>query len=129
MTETELKETLADLLEYETAEERQKEKLRRSLRISKGIQKNESKAQIINSCRNLNHGAGYFSDVTCYDGNRYVCTPLLHSGIYIQYPRDSKRPSLLKKQTSTAVRRCREDIPLKGNSYRRLVDRWGYDDF
>ncbi len=129
MTETELNEALATLPVYETAQERREEKMRRSLRIDRTIQKNESKAQLILNCHKFKPGMGYFNDIACYNPDALVRGSFLHSGAYIQYPGDSQWPNLLKKYTNRALRRCREDIPRKGNFYRRLIERWGYADY
>ena len=49
--------------------------------------------------------------------------PLLHSGYYIKYPRSSKKKKRLKRLTGKRCRRERS-LPLKGNQYRRVLNRW-----
>ena len=44
-------------------------------------------------------------------------------GTYIVYPKNSKYQKSLKKMTSKK-NRCKFDLPLKGNQYRRTVDFW-----
>ena len=44
-------------------------------------------------------------------------------GKYIKYPRNSKAPQYLKRQTWHRVRRC-ESLPPKGNHYRKIFDFW-----
>lgn len=129
MAGTRLNGATAALPEYGTAIERREEKARRSLRINKKIQKNDSRAQRILSCHKQKPGMGYFSDISRYGPGALVRGSLLHSGAHIQYPGNSKWPALLKRDTNRAVRRYRDDIPRKGNFYRRFVERWDYADY
>ncbi len=129
MTDTKLKEALAALPVYEAAKERQEEKIRKSQRIGRKIQKNEARAHLIINCHKIKPGMGYLSDTSWHHYGHPVCRPFLHSGTHIQFPRESTWSALLKKETNRTMRRCREDVPRKGNFYRRLVERWYYTDY
>ena len=48
---------------------------------------------------------------------------LLHSGKYIKYPKNSNCQRWMKQETSRKFRNC-QDLPRKGNHYRRLFDYW-----
>ena len=48
---------------------------------------------------------------------------LLHSGKYIKYPKNSNCQRWMKRETSRKFRNC-QDLPRKGNYYRRLFDYW-----
>lgn len=46
-------------------------------------------------------------------------------GKYIKYPHDSEMRSYFKKYSNRKVRRAKyDDIPMKGNGYRRQFDYW-----
>lgn len=48
---------------------------------------------------------------------------LYHSGKYIKYPKNSNCQRWIKRETSKRSRNC-EQVPWKGNYYRRLFDYW-----
>lgn len=72
--------------------------------------------RIINYGR-YNPNAGY---IDCgFDGKT-----LLHSGKHIKYPKNSNRQKDAKRMSGRKARRC-EEVPVKGNYYRRLFAyRW-----
>ncbi len=129
MTGSELDEALAALPVYETTGEWQREKTRRRLRIDRKIQRNQSRARLISNCGGYKPGRGYFSDDSMYGSGSAARGPILHSGVYIRYPGRSKMRNRLINDTNRALRRCREDVPARGNHYRRLIERWWYVDY
>ena len=114
MTETELSERIAELLN-ESGATHQKEKCRRRNRRINKICKNDALLQIINYGGYAPH-RGYID--WGFDGRT-----LLHTGKYIKYPKNSNCQKWMKRETGRRVRNCR-DIPTKGNYYRRLFDYW-----
>ena len=102
MTESELREKIAGLVENESSEAHLRSKNRRRLRRVRDIQKSDGLLHIINYG---NH-----------DGRT-----LLHTGKYIKYPKNSRSQSWIKLETSRRIRSCR-NAPAKGNFYRRLFD-------
>ena len=47
----------------------------------------------------------------------------LPAGKYIKYPKNSNCQRWIKRETSRRFRNC-EELPRKGNYYRRLFDYW-----
>lgn len=114
MTETELSEKLAELLN-DSATMHQMEKGRRRIRRRIRVQKNDERLHILNYGGYAPH-RGY---VECgFQGKT-----LLHTGKYIKYPKNSNCQKWIKRETSRRIRNCR-DVPVKGNFYRRLFDYW-----
>ena len=115
MTESELREKIAGLVENESSESHLRSKNRRRLRRVRDIQKSDRLLHIINYGNHATH-RGY---IDCgFDGRM-----LLHTGKYIKYPKNSNRQRLCKKASNARVRRYM-DLPCKGNSYRRVFDYW-----
>ena len=114
MTENELSERIAEILN-ELDSTHQKEKCRRRNRRINKIRKNDALLQIINYGGYAPH-RGYID--WGFDGRT-----LLHTGKYIKYPKNSNCQKWMKRETGRRVRNCR-DIPAKGNYYRRLFDYW-----
>lgn len=115
MTETEMNEKIAVLLENDTAKEHQKRKARRRLQRIWQRQRNDRLLRI------LDHG-GYAPHRGYVDG-WFDDQMQWHTGNYIKYPKNSNCQRLLKRETSRCTRRCRRILP-KGNYYRRLFDYW-----
>ena len=59
----------------------------------------------------------------CYIDYGFDGNTLLHSGKYIKYPKNSNCQRWMKRETSRKFRNC-QDLPRKGNYYRRLFDYW-----
>ena len=78
------------------------------------IRKNDALMRIVTR-RYVPH-AGYID--YGFDGDT-----LLHSGKYIKYPKNSNCQRWMKRETSRKFRNC-QDLPRKGNYYRRLFDYW-----
>ena len=114
MTETELSERIAEILNESDATHQEERCRRRNRRINK-IRKNDALLQIINYGGYAPH-RGYID--WGFDGRT-----LLHTGKYIKYPKNSNCQKWMKRETGRRVRNCR-DIPAKGNYYRRLFDYW-----
>lgn len=73
--------------------------------------------------RIINYG-GYHPNVGYIDWG-FDGKTLLHSGKYIKYPKNSSRQNEAKRISRRAERRC-DDVPVKGNYYRRLFAYWWY---
>ena len=99
MTESELREKIAGLVENESSEAHLRSKNRRRLRRVRDIQKSDRLLHIINYGGYAPH-RGY---IDWGDGRT-----LLYTGKYIKYSRNS---------------RCR-NVPVKGNFYRHLFAYW-----
>lgn len=63
---------------------------------------------------------GYRPHVGYVDGG-FDGSSLLHSGKHIKYPKDSHKQRKFKRTTSKLSRK-QQDVPHKGNFYRRLFD-------
>lgn len=113
MTESELREKIAGLVENESSESHLRSKKRRRLRRVRDIQKSDRLLHIINYGGCAPH-RGYID--WGFDGRT-----LLHTGKYIKYPKNSRSQSWIKLETSRRIRSCR-NAPAKGNFYRRLFD-------
>lgn len=113
MTESELREKIAGLVENESSEAHLRSKNRRRLRRVRDIQKSDGLLHIIN----YGNHATYRRYIDWgFDGRT-----LLHTGKYIKYPKNSRSQSWIKLETSRRIRSCR-NAPAKGNFYRRLFD-------
>ena len=113
MTESELREKIAGLVENESSEAHLRSKNRRRLRRVRDIQKSDGLLHIINYGNHATHRR--YIDWG-FDGRT-----LLHTGKYIKYPKNSRSQSWIKLETSRRIRSCR-NAPAKGNFYRRLFD-------
>ena len=133
MTESELREKIAGLVENESSEAHLRSKNRRRLHRVRDIQKSDGLLHIINYGNHATHRR--YIDWG-FDGRT-----LLHTGKYIKYPRvylktpnapghimsfqihpkNSRSQSWIKLETSRRIRSCR-NAPAKGNFYRRLFD-------
>ena len=112
MTESELREKIAGLVENESSEAHLRSKNRRRLRRVRDIQKSDGLLHIIN----YGNHATYRRYIDWgFDGRT-----LLHTGKYIKYPKNSRSQSWIKLETSRRIRSCR-NAPAKGNFYRRLI--------
>lgn len=109
MTESELREKIAGLVENESSEAHLRSKNRRRLRRVRDIQKSDGLLHIINYGNHATHRR--YIDWG-FDGRT-----LLHTGKYIKYPKNSRSQSWIKLETSRRIRSCR-NAPAKGNFYR-----------
>ena len=115
MTETELNEQLAELLEKSEKEPDCQRRTGRQYRRRKGQEKSDRLLAIIQTA--------------CYGPHRgyvdwdFEGRTLLHTGQYIKYPKNSKCQHWLKRVSSKKVRAC-PNLPKKGNGYRRVFDYW-----
>lgn len=116
---------------------RQNEKDKRRSRIRNSILKRDARLRIINRGNEFDPIKGYVYDkrersirrgepgwldglMAIYDEKRSIKT-LHHSGKYIKYPKNSKRQRWLKHQ-AVKVQRRHEDLPVKGNYYKKIFD-------
>ena len=113
MTEIELNEKIENLL-TESAPRQPSRRTGSAYRREMRIRKNDALMRIVTR-RYVPH-AGYID--YGFDGNT-----LLHSGKYIKYPKNSNCQRWMKRETSRKFRNC-QDLPRKGNYYRRLFDYW-----
>lgn len=113
MTEIELNEEIENLL-TESAAGQPSRRTGSAYRREMRIRKNDSLMRIVTR-RYVPH-AGYID--YGFDGDT-----LLHSGKYIKYPKNSNCQRWMKRETSRKSRNC-QDLPRKGNYYRRLFDYW-----
>lgn len=115
MTETELNEQLAALLENSEKETSCWRQTGRLYRRRKEQEKSDRLLAIIQTARYGPH-RGYVD----WD---FQGKTLLHTGKYIKYPKNSKCQRWLKRVSSKKVRVCR-NLPQKGNGYRKVFDYW-----
>ena len=115
MTETELNGRIAELLNDSAARSRQAEKALRRLRYIMRVRKDDRTLRITNYGGYAPH-VGYVD--LDFDG-----PTLLHTGVYLKYPKSSNCQKWIKRETSRRIRNC-QDVPIKGNFYRRLFDYW-----
>lgn len=94
------------------------QKAKRSQRKYQGQQKNDRLLSLVRL-------PGYFpyrGYLTCDVSTR----SLLHTGVYIKYPKSSNRQRFLKRQSAKRVRK--NPLYGKGNQYRKIFDyRWELD--
>ena len=115
MTETELNEQLAALLEKSEKEPDRQRRTGRQYRRRKGQEKSDRMLAIIRT-------AGYGPHRGYVDWD-FEGRTLLHTGKYIKYPKNSKCQRWLKRVSSKKGRAC-PNLPKKGNGYRRVFDYW-----
>ena len=116
MTEIELNEQLAALLENPEKEPNYPRRTGRRYRRRKGQEKTDRRLAIIQL-------SGYAPHHGYVDWNPGEKT-LLHTGRYIKYPTNSKCQHWLKRVSSKKVR-AYPCLPSKGNGYRKVFDyRW-----
>ena len=115
MTETELNEQLAALLENSEKAPSHPRRTGRRYRRRKGQEKSDRLLAIIQTARYGPH-RGYVD--YGFEGRT-----LLHTGYYIKYPKNSKCQRWLKRVSSKKVR-AYPYLPQKGNGYRRICDYW-----
>lgn len=110
MTEIELSRQI-DALSKSPVDHRMR-KIRRSQRKYQGQQKDDRLLSLVRL-------PGYFpyrGYLTCDVSTR----SLLHTGVYIKYPKSSNRQRFLKRQSAKKVRK--NPLYGKGNHYRRIFD-------
>ena len=115
MTEIELNEQLAALLEKPEKEPGHSRQTGRRYRRRKRIEKANKRLFIIQLHNYAPHRG--------YVGWGFEGKTLLHTGKYIKYPKNSKCQRWLKRVSSKKVRAC-PCLPLKGNGYRKIFDYW-----
>lgn len=113
MTEIELNKKIENLL-TESAPRQPSRRTGSAYRREMRIRKNDALMRIVT--RKYVPHAGYID--YGFDGDT-----LLHSGKYIKYPKNSNCQRWMKQETSRKFRNC-QDLPRKGNYYRRLFDYW-----
>ena len=116
MTETALNERIAALAENDAAASRRKEKELVRRRRTARVLRDDREMRIIRLY-------GWKPYVGSLDRDFRGHT-LAHSGYHVRQPKSSVGKTYLKFLTGRAMRNCREDVPVKGNYYRRLVDLW-----
>lgn len=115
MTETELNEQLAAILEKSEKEPGCQRRTGRQYRRRKGREKSDRLLAIIQAARYGPHRG--------YVDWEFEGKTLLHTGYYIKYPKNSKCQRWLKRVSSKKVRACSE-FPQKGNGCRKVFDYW-----
>ena len=115
MTETELNERLAAILEKSEKEPSCRRRTGRQYRRRKGQEKSDRRLAIIQLSGYAPH-RGYVD--WDFEGKT-----LLHTGYYIKYPKNSKCQRWLKQVSGKKVR-AYPSFPQKGNGYRRVFDYW-----
>ena len=115
MTETELNEQLAALLEKSEKEPNCQRRTGRQYRRRKRQEKSNRRLAIVQLSGYAPH-RGYMD---CDFQGR----TLLHTGKYIKYPKNSKCQRWLKRVSGKKVRAC-PNLPKKGNGYRKVFDYW-----
>lgn len=115
MTEIELSERLAELTENGEYEVHQALKARRHSHRMDKIRKSDRLLRIVNY--------GGYAPHRGYIDWKFEGRTLLHTGMYFKYPKNSSCQRWIKRETSRRIRCC-EDVPSKGNYYRRLFDYW-----
>lgn len=115
MTEIELSERLAALLENPEKESSHLRRTGRQYRRRKGQIKTDRRLAIIQLSGYAPH-RGYVD--WGFEGKT-----LLHTGQYIKYPKNSKCQRWLKRVNSKKVRAC-PCLSPKGNGYRKVFDYW-----
>lgn len=119
MNETDLNKALSNLDTEQSlavSVEDTKRKTGREYRRRQFVKKNDRLMGIV---------LGQYIPHAGYIDRRFEGRTLLHSGFYIKYPKNSKIQKWLKRTAAKSVRRyaC-EELPKKGNGYRRLFDYW-----
>jgi hypothetical protein len=115
MTETELNERLAAILEKSEKEPSCRRRTVRQYCLRKGQEKSDRRLAIIQ----LSGYAPYRGYVDWdFEGKT-----LLHTGYYIKYPKNSKCQRWLKRVSIKKVR-VYPYLPQKGNGYRKVFDYW-----
>ena len=116
MTETELSMHIAALPKIQV--DRQQQRTKRSQRKYQGQQKDDRLLSLVRL-------PGYFpyrGYLTCDVSTK----SLLHTGVYIKYPKSSNRQRHLKRQSAKRVRK--NPLHGKGNQYRKVFDyKWELD--
>lgn len=116
MTEIELNEQLAALLEKPEKEPGHSRRTGRRYRRKKGQEKADRRLAIVQLSGYAPHRG--------YVDWEFEGKTLLHTGKYIKYPKNSKCQRWLKRVSNKKVRTC-PYLPKKGNGYRRFFDyRW-----
>lgn len=115
MTETELSERLAVILEKSEKEPSCQRRTGRQYRRRKGQEKSDRRLAIIQL-------SGYAPHRGYVDWD-FKGKTLLHTGYYIEYPKNSKCQRWLKRVSSKKVR-AYPYFPQKGNGYRKVFDYW-----
>lgn len=115
MTEIELNEQIAALLENSEKKPSCQRRTDRQYRRRKGQEKSDRLLAIIQLPGYAPH-RGYVD--WGFDGRT-----LLHTGKYIKYPKNSNCQRWIKRVTSKKVR-AYPCFPQKGNSYRKVFDSW-----
>ena len=115
MTQTQISEALAQITNDDVSQERTELKKRRRLRRINKVRKNDALLRIINT--------RWYAPHRGYIDWGFTGTTLLHSGKYIKDPKNSNCQKWIKRETGRRIRNC-EDVPAKGNFYRRLFDYW-----
>ena len=115
ITEIELNERLAALLENPEKEPGHLRRTGRRYRRRKGQEKTDRRLAIVQLSGYAPHRG--------YVDWEFEGKTLLHTGKYIKYPKNSKCQRWLKRVSNKKVRACLY-LPQKGNGYRKVFDYW-----
>ena len=116
MTEQELNNRIAEILESTKAENGCGRRTGRQYRRSQSIRHSDHLLFLIQH-------SGYAPNMGYIIGDYERITTLLHSGLHIQYMKSSNRQQYLKRKGNRKVRKYR-CLPKKGNQYRKVFDYW-----
>lgn len=116
MTEQELNNRIAEILESTKAENGCGRRIGRQYRRSQSIRHSDHLLFLIQH-------SGYAPNMGYIIGDYERITTLLHSGLHIQYMKSSNRQQYLKRKGNRKVRKYR-CLPKKGNQYRKVFDYW-----
>lgn len=116
MTEQELNNRIAEILESTKAENGCGCRTGRQYRRSQSIRHSDRLLFLIQH-------SGYAPNMGYIIGDYEGITTLLHSGLHIQYMKSSSRQQYLKRKGNRKVRKYR-CLPKKGNLYRKVFDYW-----
>ena len=116
MTEQELNNRIAEILESTKAENGCGRHTGRQYRRSQSIRHSDHLLFLIQH-------SGYAPNMGYIIGDYERITTLLHSGLHIQYMKSSNRQQYLKRKGNRKVRKYRW-LPKKGNQYRKVFDYW-----
>lgn len=116
MTEQELSERIAEILESTKTENGCGRRTGRQYRRSQSIRHSDRLLFLIQH-------SGYAPHMGYIIGDYERITTLIHSGLHVQYMKSSSRQQYLKRKGNRKVRKYR-CLPKKGNQYRKVFDYW-----
>ena len=121
MTEKQMSELLIEILDDSDSKERERKKMNRRVRRKNDIKKFKARYKIVTETGH--DRIGYVDYDYIYQENRIV-----YHGKYIKYPKNSNLKRWCKTTSNHCVRKS-DDVPAKGNYYRKIFKYyWWYLD-